>query len=493
MSNSWFMNSSSSKVISSLALKKIKFKKIFLSLALSIFSTQSSASFLSEQTDKMFNDMMTNTTEGGYYESSRRGVLSGGSITVKNPILDLQLISFTPPHINAGCGGIDLFAGSFSFANSDQLIQVMRSVASNAAGYAFALALGEMSPEILSVIQWLQGLINQLNLAQSNSCQIAQGLVNDITGSFWSETNRARTSASISGSVSGWFSDYNDAMNQSGKDNVLSTLKTNNQEMYNQVVAGNVIYQALSNSDVPAAFGYSSKSSGIEEILAITGSLIVDLKEDQTSGEDEELYFTVKAPLIEFQDLITAGTDYKEPVYVCNDSNCLSMGVVKRDTSTNFINMRERILKILCGENLNGSEDSVIYKYTHAQNSDLSLTAKQKALLDNSRTLAVAMHDLGLSGNTDLLREFVFEYATIISAQVVHELIGKVFQASRQALSQSPSKNVSRAMEVLNQSEKKFDEDYHNFLILNGGTRDLDNKLKELKSRIDHHTVLHEE
>ncbi len=455
-------------------------------LTLLFLSYDAHASFLSEQTDKMFDDIMTNTTSGGYYESSRRGVLSGGSIMTRNPILDLQLISFAAPHVNAGCGGIDLFAGSFSFANSDQLIQVMRSVASNAAGYAFALALGEMSPEILSVVQWLHGLINQLNMNQSSSCQIAQGLVNDLTGSFWSETNRARTSASVAGSVSGWFSDFNDAMYQSGKDNVLSTLKFNDETSYNQIVAGNVIYQALSNSNVPSAFGYSNKSSGIEEIMAVTGTLIVDLKEQQQSGADEELSYTVKPPLIEFKDLLNADSSYKETVYKCNDDNCLSVSAIKK-SEAGFSNMRDRILKILCGNNLDGGEDSVIYKYAHAGNPELELTSQQKALLDNSRTLALAMHDLVLSGNTDLLREFVFEYATVLSAQTVKELIGKVFQASRQALSQSPSKNVGRAMEVLNNSERDFNEDCDTFLKEHGGLRELDEHLNALRLRIDHH------
>lgn len=442
------------------------------------------ASFLSEQTDKMFNEIMTNNTSGGYYESSRRGVVSGGSIRSRMPIVDLNLVSAVPPRINSGCGGIDLFAGSFSFANSDQLIQLLRSIASNASGYAFALALGEMSPEILSVIQWLQGLISQLNLSQTNSCQIAQGLINDATGSFWSENNRARTSASVVGSVSGWFSDFTDAMHQSGKDNVLRTLKSNNEEAFNKIVAGNVIYQALSSGNVPAAFGYGDKASGIEEIMALTGTLIVDLEDDQISGADEELSFHTYPALIEFDDFIGADKTYQESIYRCIDDDCLKMETMKR-TSGGFVNMQERIMKLLCGENLDGGEDSAVYKYAHAGNPDLALTYQQKALLDNSRTLALAMHDLGLSGSTDLLREFVGEYASVLSAQAVREIVNRVFQASRMALAQSHSKNLSRAMEILNDSEKLFNRDCDRFLQEHGGIDRLERRLKDLRDRVD--------
>jgi conjugative transfer pilus assembly protein TraH len=33
----------------------------------------------------------------------------------------IQLVSMTLPDINAGCGGIDAYLGSFSFINSEQL------------------------------------------------------------------------------------------------------------------------------------------------------------------------------------------------------------------------------------------------------------------------------------------------------------------------------------------------------------------------------------
>ncbi len=52
-----------------------------------------------------------------------------------------------PPSFSAGCGGIDLFGGSFSFINMNQFVDLMRAVASNAAGYAFQLAINAMCPD----------------------------------------------------------------------------------------------------------------------------------------------------------------------------------------------------------------------------------------------------------------------------------------------------------------------------------------------------------
>jgi len=88
-------------------------------------------------------------------------------------------VSFVPPSFSAGCGGIDLFGGSFSFINMNQFVDLMRAVASNAAGYAFQLAINAMCPDCGNVMSDLQKEVQQLNQMFSNSCQLAQGLVND--------------------------------------------------------------------------------------------------------------------------------------------------------------------------------------------------------------------------------------------------------------------------------------------------------------------------
>ncbi len=466
----------------------MKLRKIFLLLLMAAGSS-CEAGFISEQTDRMFEDLISNRTSGGYYMSSRRGVLSGGSIMSRGRILDISLISFAPPHITAGCGGIDIFAGSFSFINSEQLIQLMRSIAANAAGYAFALALGEMSPEILSVVEWLQGIVGRLNSAQLNSCQLAQGLVNDVSGGIWSQTNRARTSASVIGSLSGWYSDYFDAMHETGRGNVLSKLKHGNAEAFNQIVAGNVIYQALSRSNVVTAFGYADQKAGLEELMSLTGTLIVDVAADGTAQGDEQLDFTEKPALIDFNDLMSAGGDYKETVYTCRDENCLEMDTVKRSPG-GFVNMTGRIERLLCGENLDGGPDSVVWKYTHGGETGAELTDAQKALLDNSSVLSTAVHDLGLSGSTELLHAFVHDYSRILSAMAVHEIVSQIFRAARVSLGQSVSRNTTRALNVLGQSEDNFSRQYREFIRHNGGTAEMERKLDSMRSRIEHHVPL---
>ncbi len=57
----------------------------------------------------------------------------------RTQVKNIQLISMTLPDINAGCGGIDAYLGSFSFINGDQLQRFVKQIMSNAAGYFLTL------------------------------------------------------------------------------------------------------------------------------------------------------------------------------------------------------------------------------------------------------------------------------------------------------------------------------------------------------------------
>lgn len=95
------------------------------------------ASFIGEQMNRMYDEIISNHTEPGAYRTARRVVLSGGGTRIRTRLMDLHPVTVEPPSISAGCGGINLFTGSFSFINSEQWIQFARAVASNAVSYAF--------------------------------------------------------------------------------------------------------------------------------------------------------------------------------------------------------------------------------------------------------------------------------------------------------------------------------------------------------------------
>jgi conjugative transfer pilus assembly protein TraH len=88
------------------------------------------------------------------------------------------------PSLNAGCGGIDAYLGSFSMISGEEIQRFVKQIMSNAAGYAFDLALQTMVPELKQAKDFLQKLASDVNSMNMSSCQAAQGII----GGLWPVT-----------------------------------------------------------------------------------------------------------------------------------------------------------------------------------------------------------------------------------------------------------------------------------------------------------------
>ncbi|MGZ9927940.1 conjugal transfer protein TraH, partial [Escherichia coli] len=59
----------------------------------------------------------SNTSQPQVWQGQAAGYASGGSLYARTQVKTIQLVSMTLPDINAGCGGIDAYLGSFSYIN----------------------------------------------------------------------------------------------------------------------------------------------------------------------------------------------------------------------------------------------------------------------------------------------------------------------------------------------------------------------------------------
>lgn len=143
---------------------------------LAVTSTPSHATDMGTDLQNQFN-IMSNVTHPGAYQSASRGVLDGGSVYLRNPVMTVHPITITPPSISAGCHGIDLRGGSLSFISASQFIDALRAIASNAPSYAFSQALAGMCPQCFQIIKDLQNDIQHINSLSMNSCKTAENLV----------------------------------------------------------------------------------------------------------------------------------------------------------------------------------------------------------------------------------------------------------------------------------------------------------------------------
>lgn len=278
---------------SSIPLLKKVTASIILAGIIPMMTTAPAHANLSDELDGMF----ANVTAPGSFNTTLRNGWSGGGVGIRAPIRNITIISFDPPRLSAGCGGIDFFGGSFSFINSEQLIALFRAIAANAIGVAFRAAIDAINPQLGKIMGDFQQIIQNLNQGLSNTCALASTIVrntasymglNDIAkGSIMGENTAAGKAidslASFTGSVASatgsWFAN-----------SAEETEKAAGQAKLPDV--GNLVWKALGKSGVANNIGNpitgeTSQEAGKEFIMSMLGTVVVGAGDQgKTTGQD---------------------------------------------------------------------------------------------------------------------------------------------------------------------------------------------------------------
>lgn len=193
-----------------------------------------------------------NISSAAVVQGQTMNLYVGGSMFMRMPKRTYNLTTFTPPSWNAGCGGIDLFSGGFSFINKEQFVAMLRNIGSNALGYGFKLAIQNLCPTCDNVMQALQATAQAINRQNIDSCEAAKGIVNAAMPDTW--TRDKQNSAKNFGVDTGIFSDITDAwtnvMNNQGKANqTLNDVSSSKPEVKDALPVGNVTWNALKKID----------------------------------------------------------------------------------------------------------------------------------------------------------------------------------------------------------------------------------------------------
>ncbi|WP_050009379.1 conjugal transfer protein TraH [Candidatus Glomeribacter gigasporarum] len=398
-------------------------------------------------------DEMANTTRPGVYESQRRGVLAGGQFIAKNHLFDENLIGFVPPAWKAGCGGVDLFGGSLSFINTDQIVQLLRSIAANAKGYAFQLALDNVFPDGAKWIENFQKKVQALNQYLGNSCQLAQGIVSDVASSF---NLKHSTDASLKGTLSGLFEDFFDARQELDGQSPLEKLKQHRPDQYKQLI-GNLVWQQLQRHQVSRWFP-SGDSALMEAVMSMTGTIIVgDLA---SSAEGLTNAFAESAPVtpitilpgnkITLADLIEGGP---VDLYSCeaDPEQCLTAGKTKR---VQLKGLKTVIQHALLGT---GSRPGIIAKY--ASNAGALIDTERAFVSNLPEGLGTLLHSLALL-SPEGATLFVTEASGALALSMAEHLTEEVFRATRAALANSDSPYQKQALDTLNRAQNTLRREY---------------------------------
>lgn len=344
-------------------------KRVVIGFTLiAMVTTQAGAeSFIKKTMDDFLSqNTMSNVTSAKAFKTATRGVVSGGSVQVRSRIFNSKLINFVPPSFNASCNGIDMFLGSFSFINKDEIIQLFRSIASNALGFLFHLALSVVSEKISQIMQKFSDIVREINNLVSDSCRMAEGIVTagvDTVKSFWNQSEKNASTSATNKGIDDWFGNWfgttSGSTEISGRakqsKNYLSEAKDNGE-------VGNFMWNVMKrnisrgvNRSLASRLVNLGTEHMEETIMSLTGYFIAsETKKGATAGAhgatvDEYEIQQTGPSILTLRAMIEGGANEEYKIYSCNaDAEC--MNPTPPDSSdTQAKGLAQLMYKSLCG------------------------------------------------------------------------------------------------------------------------------------------------
>jgi hypothetical protein len=243
-----------------------------------------------------------------------------GTFRVRAPLNSINLVNLTAPEIRAGCGGLDLYGGSFTFINTESFRQILRQIGANAIGYAFKLALATMCQECDKILTGLQDMMNQFTKMNVDSCRWAQGMVNDTVKAMGLGAEvKGMSDASAVGDADEWMDAALEAFGEPGK-----WLKNGDPDGADPTKPdfGNLTWNALRIANVQALFGFAAGSLSHHEVLLnIAGTRIIRGPSDaEIAAGDTDNVTAVLTPKLSFSELKRGKIPSVAPA---NDANAM--------------------------------------------------------------------------------------------------------------------------------------------------------------------------
>ncbi|EKB5322652.1 conjugal transfer protein TraH [Salmonella enterica] len=354
--------------------------------------------------NQFFNKLgfASNTTQPAVWQGQAAGYATGGSLYARTQVKNIQLVSMTLPDINAGCGGIDAYLGSFSFINGEQLQRFVKQIMSNAAGYFFDLALQTTVPEIKTAKDFLQKMASDINSMNLSSCQAAQGIVGGLFPR--TQVSQQKVCQDIAGE-SNIFADW--AASRQGctvggdSDKVRDKASDKDKERITKNI--NIMWNALAKNRM-----FDGNKELKEFVMTLTGSLVFG-----PNGEITPLPArTTDREII--RALMEGGT---AKVYHCNDSDkCLK---VVADTSVTI--SKDNALKSQITKLLSSIQNKAV--------SDTALDDKEKGFI-SSTTIPVFKYlvDPQMLGVSNSL---IYQLTDYIGYDILLQYIQELIQQAR--------------------------------------------------------------
>lgn len=456
----------------------------FLVLCLAPQNTQ--AGSLAESMNNQFG-LLVNNTDPSYIDTGRKGVVTGGNLSARAKIMDPQWVNFQAPSMSAGCGGWNIFGGSFSFISSEQIVAMLRSIASNAIGLAFKMALDAISPQLNDILSELEAGMQAMNNGAMNSCQIAQNLTGALRGNDTNWNNGAAAEATQHFGAAWdslkswkWGSGGGDEAGESVKDD-LNEADPEQAAVIAEIITGNLTWNALKKSD---AENWSSVGAGDinEDLLSLIGTVIICSPGKDNcpmpSGEGSErkglLKSTKEGGLYDFQvfmDGTTSGQTVK--AYRCGSSavdkeHCLD----PKSTDVAMVGLKKYVREMLCGnegETCATSTGGLIYRYRYNVKNNLGAPSAADLKMMAAFTSIGAWGSIKniVLANERSGRNYVDTVLPLVSAGVGHDVVMDMLKALKAATASHKNGRDMETQALVTKTIEKFKVEYDVYMNQN--------------------------
>ncbi len=270
---------------------------------------------LNTEVNTMFNNLgaIGNYTAPGAFRGQTFNTYTGGSLMMRSPNKVYQLAAIQFPSARAGCGGIDVFGGSFSHISASEFKNMLRNITAALPGIAFQLALEAVSPLLGGLTKWAKGLETWINNARINSCETAKAIVSTAAEASGYSSQEACADLAID---MGLESDRDSARRRCASDrsNVLASARSSSDANIRNKApfVGNLTWKALQYT------GAYLDDPERELIMSMVGTVIFYPESANRDPEPIAPTLTSISQLLYGQAAGT-GTDVVQHLLRCND------------------------------------------------------------------------------------------------------------------------------------------------------------------------------
>jgi len=249
-------------------------------------------------------DVYTSTPSTSFDGKQMQGVVGASFSTRNTNLLDRQLFSVQAPTWDAGCGGIDFFAGAFSIVTKDEIVQMARGIAAGAPGYFFNLAIDSVCSTCGANMKELARRLNSWNQLAQDSCnKVWDGVVENTPLKDWSATVKDNVDGwwPEIGQTGGYFPDYGTYMTGKATPSADNKPDGMSDADYAEVVQANLASIIFENKDFKYNTTIDLGLSPKELFMSFIGR--VESTIDVTTGAAKKIF---EPGSIDYKDLMFA-------------------------------------------------------------------------------------------------------------------------------------------------------------------------------------------